>query len=150
MQLFSKTVNYKPTHKKKNTYVVMISPFCDLKMFALCKDTPMAIIKENGTARQTGAAWLTATKFPNPAAQYMVNAHQQLKPIMGELATTIAEYLDKNTGAPVLQLFPTSVHVFDGYETDYRAHLNHASRRDLKYQIEKRRKMCEMLNQNSK
>jgi len=119
-------------------------------MFALCQDTPMAVSKKNGVPQQTGEAWTTATRFPNPSAQYMVNEYKQLQPIMGELAATIIEYLDKNTDAPVLQLFPTSVYVFDGYETDYMSHLNHASRQDLKYQIEKRRKMLEIQNQKSK
>jgi len=150
MQLFSKTVDYKPTHKKKNTYVVKISPFHSLKMFALCGDTPMLVTKKNGASAQTGEAWATATRFPNPFAQYMVNEYPQLQPVMGNLSTTIVEYLDKDTGAPVLQLYPTSVYVFDGYENDYMSHLNHASRRDLNHQIEQRRKMLEMLNQKSK
>ena len=58
---------------------------------------------------------------------------------MGEkMASTIVEYLDKETGRPVLMLVPTTCHIFDGYENNYMERLNHASRRDLEYQMRKR------------
>ena len=58
-----------------------------------------------------------------------------------KISTQIIEYLDKATGKPVIQVYPDSFYIFDGYEENCMAHLNHASRRDLNKQIELRKKL---------
>ncbi|MDE5615768.1 MAG: hypothetical protein K2I81_02970 [Alphaproteobacteria bacterium] len=63
------------------------------------------------------------------------------------MATTIIEYLDKETNKPVATLFPTYLHIHDGYDNSFYTHLNHASRKDLQYQIMLRRKALEKGNQ---
>jgi hypothetical protein len=63
-------------------------------------------------------------------------------------ASTIIEYLDKDTNQPVLYVFPHGVHINDGYETTYAKHLNHASRRDLDKQIKLRQELASRASQN--
>lgn len=128
----------KPTHKKKNTFVVKFSPLYDATLFQGCKSTPLAVVKQNGALVQNESSWLNATKFPNPCAYNMAAEYKVLAPVMGELASTITEYLDKETGQPVLMLFPTTdVYIFDGFEENYMTRLNHASRRDFYYRVQK-------------
>lgn len=127
--------------KKKNTYQVKFSPLAPLHYFSGCKTTPMAVIILNGKQIQTDG-WLKCTEFPNPGASDMVTKQNTLREIMGEkISTQIIEYLDKNTGKPVVQVFPEMMYVFDGYEQDYMQHLNHASRRDLNKQIALRERL---------
>lgn len=131
------------TNKKKNTYIVAMSNLARLDLFELCRHTPLAIITKNGQTVQPTGTWMITTDFPNPGAHNMVMEYKALKPYMGTLSTTIVEYLDKETGKPVIQLYPTSAHVFDGYESNYMSRLNHASRRDLNYQIKIRQQMID-------
>ena len=127
--------------KKKNTYQVQFSPLAPLHFFEGCKTTPMAVVILNGKQVQSGG-WLKCTEFPNPGASDMARKHTVLREIMGEkISTQIIEYLDKNTGKPVVQVFPEMMYVFDGYEQDYMQHLNHASRRDLTKQIALRERL---------
>ena len=107
------------THKKKNTYIVKVNNLmADTSAFGMCQNTPLPVIVQNGQRVQNGTgAWMRGTNFPNPAAASMQAEFDVLKPVMGEkLASMIIEYLDKDTGRPVLTLFPTSVYVHDGYE----------------------------------
>lgn len=128
--------------KKKNTYKIMFNPFTAYEMFALCKNTPLAIIELNGIRQDTQSGWVSAKDFPNPCATDMAAQQELIKKITGEkIATTIIEYLDKSTGKPVIQIYPGMIHIFDEYEQDYESHLNHKSRRDLKYQIALREKL---------
>ncbi len=137
--------------KKKNTYKIMFGPFPDYKMFELCKTTPLAIIELNGVRQDTSSGWLSAKDFPNPCANEMARNKSADTEIMGEkLATTIIEYLDKNTGKPVIQIYPGMIYVFDEYESDYMSHLNHKSRRDLQYQINLREKIWRDFAQSQK
>ena len=70
---------------------------------------------------------------------------------MGDkMASTVIEYLDKETGKPVLMLFPTTCYIFDGYENNYMQHLNHASRRDFEHQIKMREQCINKMRQNQK
>ena len=127
--------------KKKNTYQVQFSPLAPLQCFSGCKTTPLAVIILNGKQIQSGG-WMSCTGFPNPGASDMAAKHTALREFMGEkLSTQIIEYLDKETGKPVVQIFPTLLHVFDGYEENYMLHLNHASRRDLQKQIALRERL---------
>ena len=129
----------KPSKKKKNTYTIAFNGMIDMGLFAYCKQTPMPLITINGQKQETNTGWIKSKEFPNPyanemAQRYIENAHK-----LGEkIATTIIEYLDKETNKPVVQLYPTTMHVFDGYEQDYKTRLNHATRRDLQHEIEKR------------
>lgn len=135
----TKTVR-RAQQKKKNTYVLKISGLQSMPgIFAMCKSTPLPVIVKNGQQTQSESDWMAATSFPNPGALHMQMEYKFLEPYMGEkMASTIVEYLDKETGRPVLMLFPTTCHIFDGYENNYMEHLNHASRRDLQYQMHKR------------
>lgn len=134
--------------KKKNTYSIKISHMVNYAMFELCKKTPLVIAKKNGTEIKHTSTWDVATEFPNPNALVMGMHFKLLKDQIGErLATTIIEYLDKETNKPVISLFPTGAHIHDGYKNDYEQHLNHASRKDLAYQIMLRRQAFEKANQ---
>ena len=156
---------FRPTRKKKNTYVVSLSNILgDLSVF---EETPLAVVTLNGETVQNNTDWLKAIKFPNPGAKYMYQSHGRLSIIMGEkLASTIVEYLDKKTGEPILTLFPQNWLFFnnskktavvwvekDGNDTVFRFSanntlteqdiaefdkLNHASKQDLFAQVGRR------------
>lgn len=128
----------KPSQKKKKTIVIKFSPLYDTTLFQGRKSTPLAIVKENSTKIQNESGWLKCTEFPNPCAYHMAAEYKILAPIMGELASTITEYMDKETGQPVLMLFPTTdVYIFDSFEENYMSRLNHASRRNFYYRVNK-------------
>lgn len=136
------------THKKKNTYIVKVNNLmADMSAFGMCQNTPLPVIVQNGQRVQNGTgAWMRGTNFPNPAAASMQAEFDVLEPVMGEkLASMIIEYLDKDTGRPVLTLFPTSTYVHDGYEKNYMVHLNHASRQDLNHQLKIREQLIDKL-----
>lgn len=139
--------------KKKNTYTIAFSEIAPKNVFQLCRETPLGIIKKNGKQIQKQTDWLTCTPFPNPAACEMETVYRGVKNIIGEtIATTIIEYLDKETGEPVCQLYPHTLHIFDGYKKTYMKHLNHASRRDLQHQIKIRQELLSKVynNQNNR
>ena len=81
----------------------------------------------------------------------MKNISEQLSKVDLVVANTIIEYLDKDTGQLVITLFPHGGVTEDKYDEDYEQHLNHATRQDLKRQIELRRKLWEQYaNQKTK
>ncbi len=129
--------------KKKNTYVLKLSGImANPQLFQLCRTTPLPVITKNGAAATTPNGWVSGVPFPNPCAISMHAEYEKVLPYMGnKMASTVIEYLDKENGKPVLMLFPTTCHIFDGYEDDYMKHLNHASRRDFERQI-KMREQC--------
>lgn len=130
------------SQKKKNTYQVKFSPLMPAYLFELCSHTPLGVVVLNGKQIQTKDGWISTTDFPNPGASDMAKKQTVLREIMGEkIATQIVEYLDKETGKPVLQIYPEIMYVFDGYENNYMSRLNHASRRDLKRQIALRERL---------
>lgn len=139
------------SHKKKNTYVVKLNNmFFNFTLFQLCNDTPMPVVILNGREIQQNNSWLSGTKFPNPNTYNMIAEYPQLEPTMGKLSCTIVEYLDKDNGRPVLKLFPSTIYIHNGYEKDYMTHLNHASRRDLEYQIQLRARLIDKALQNKR
>lgn len=72
----------------------------------------------------------------------MAQKHKILSEIMGpKLSCQIIEYLDKETGKPVVQIYPESMYVFDEYDNNYMQRLNHATRQDLQKQIALREKL---------
>ena len=128
--------------KKKNTYQIQFSTLAPAHFFCMCKATPLAVVVLNGKQVQENTGWLKCTEFPNPCACDMAKKHTVLREIMGDkISTQIIEYLDKETGKPVVQVFPEMMHVFDGYEENYMTRLNHASRRDLQKQIALRERL---------
>ena len=128
--------------KKKNTYQIKFSPFAQADLFSLCKNTPLAVVVLNGKQVQENNGLLSCTEFPNPCATRMAANQRFLSEALGsKISTQIIEYLDKATGKPVIQVYPDSFYIFDGYEENCMAHLNHASRRDLNKQIELRKKL---------
>lgn len=123
------------TKKKKNTYIIRNKVMSDLNLFSLCRFTPLPVIEINGQKQENSTGWMSSTQFPNPAAHNLIIAFEQLKPVMGErLASTIVEYLDKDSLEPVALLFPTNEIMFRGKHDEFMKRLNHASRQDLKRQ----------------
>ncbi|MCM1224822.1 MAG: plasminogen receptor (KT) [Lachnospiraceae bacterium] len=130
----------KPTKKKKNTYIVHLNTFTAHGMHAWCDTTPLTVVTLNGKPTDNvGKAFMTATRFPNPGASQMevlFNNAPEWRIIGGDKMTqTIIEYLDKESGKPVLVLYPTGhvsslVHGMDA-NTVVGTRLNHASRRDF-------------------
>ena len=97
------------------------------------------------------SGWLACTPFPNPYACEMAAHYPHIREIFGEkVSTTIIEYLDKETGQPVAQIYPHLLHVFDGFEDNFMERLNHASRRDLEYQVALRKKLAARYNSRQK
>ncbi len=131
------------SQKKKNTYIIRLGKqFSSAHLFEFCPTTPLAIMEKNGAATTNkDKAFLTCTHFPNPGAHIMAAGYPRFKEIMGtRMASTIVEYLDKETGEPVALLYP---HTVLYKRPDYMARLNHASRRDLERQIAMRNAMFE-------
>lgn len=131
----------KNSKKLKTTYVCQIkNTMMSPGVFSLCKTTPMPVVIVNGEQIQNTSGYISSQRFPNPGANNMTIHFKDLEPIMGErLASTIVEYLDKTTKEPIICLYPTNDIAFKG--TSFEAaveRLNHATRRDLKRQIEKR------------
>ena len=130
------------SQKKKNTYQVKFSPLMPAYLFELCSHPPLGVVVLNGKQNQDSTGWISTTNFPHPGAADMAKKQTVLREIMGEkIATQIVEYLDKETGKPVLQIYPEMMYVFDGYENNYMSRLNHASRRDLNKQIALRERL---------
>ncbi len=129
------------TRKKKNTYVIDVCRSTTSPLFEFAKSTHVVVTTKNGTSVQTPGPFKDLTAFPNPGAFEMILNYPQLLPINKKLAETVIEYLDKDTGATVCYLFPTTIHLCDGYKDSYLAHLNHATRQDLDHQMKIRHAM---------
>lgn len=114
----------------------------------------MVVVELNGKKVNQDTGWKSGTEFPNPGASDMVVAFKQLQPIMGEkLASTIVEYLDKETNEPVAMLFPTNDIMYrEDAGKNFTNRLNHATRQDLKRQMSVREKYLKKLaeKQNQK
>ncbi|MDE6481833.1 MAG: hypothetical protein K2L25_03390 [Alphaproteobacteria bacterium] len=126
--------------KKKNTYSIKFKHLVNYRMFELSDSTPLVVAKKNGTEIKQTGVWDVTTEFPNPGAIDMGLNFEPLKNQIGEkMATTIIEYLDKETNRPVVTVFPTYLYIHNGYDNNFHTHLNHATRKDLQYQITMRR-----------
>lgn len=139
-----------PTKKLKNTYVITFDTMMDESVWQLCRNTKLAVKTMDGENVQSDNGWKELTDFPNPCAYNMVCAYKALSKVMGEkLASTIVVYGDKTDRETArIMLFPTNEIMFYGKDSkSAKAQLNHASRRDLKYQMAKRQKYLDMLNQ---
>ena len=126
---------------KKNTYVIDCSNFNYL-LFSEQPITPLIIIEKNGkpisdfgTSKKT-----PSLQFPNPCAYEMTINYKNFESVMGKLAQTIIEYLDKDTNETVAILFPTNEIMCREDYPDFEKRLNHESRKDLQYQMKLREK----------
>lgn len=137
-----------PTKKLKNTYVVTFDTLMDERVWQLCPTSKLAVVKIDGESVADKGGFRSLTDFPNPFAYRMVCAYKDLAPVMGkDLAGTIVVYGDKtDKETACVMLFPNNEVAV--YGKDGLKRLNHASRRDLKYQMTKRQKYLDMLNQN--
>ena len=143
-----KSPHTRPTKKKKNTYVVHLDNLALKSMcFAMSNKMPFIVRSINGQHAPETPLLL----FPNPAASTMAHQYHSMSRIMDlKMACTIIEYLDKETGQPVLQLYPNQLYIFSGFEHNYMSRLNHASRRDLKYHIAQREQLWKRYNMQAR
>lgn len=130
-----KRTQFKNTNKKKNTYIINVPAYEFYALFMNKEFTPLPVKIINGVSVNENSAFYETKPFPNPGAFQMVLGYRELAAINHNAASTITEYLDKETNKPVLYMFPTGFYVNAEYKTNYMSRLNHASRRDLKYRI---------------
>lgn len=124
--------------KEKNIYTIDLDASAPAAMYSEREFTPLVVESINGEEiiHEDSRLIRYALKFPNPCANRMVAEQHLLAEALGpQISTRIFEYLDKKTGKPVVQVYPDSVHIFEGYEKDYLSHLSHAMRRDLNQRI---------------
>lgn len=137
----------KKSSKKKNTYILQIPEMLmPSHKIGIPKNIPLPLIIKNGKNIQSDYG-VTATKyFPTTDVCHMQWEYVATQRYMGQkLASTVVEYLDKETNKPVLILFPTTCHIFKEYSKNYMSRLNHASRRDLEYEMQKRSRLIESM-----
>lgn len=145
------TTSNKMQKKKKNTYVIDCSNF-DYLIFSEQPTTPLIVLEKNGKpiSSPDESKITPSIPFPNPCAYEMTSKYKEFKPIMGKLAQTIVEYLDKDTNESIAILFPSNEIMYRKDYPDFKKRLNHASRQDLKKQLEIRQNFLEKLKQNQK
>lgn len=124
----------------------------NLSLFSSELATPMTVIELNGKKLSNSYGWKDCVEFPNPAAANMITSFKKLEKIMGErLASTIVEYLDKDTNDPVAMLFPTNEIMYrDDIGQDFTQRLNHATRQDLRRQLAVRERFLKKLTEKQK
>lgn len=124
--------------KKKNTYIVNYKSPEFYKSQRFDDELPLEVVEINGKAVPHNAGKIHLESFPNPSAFKMLESHEMLKSVMGtRLASTIVEYLDKDTYEIVAILFPMEM-MYNSELSDYMARLNHVTKKDLRYQIKRR------------
>lgn len=124
--------------KKKYTYVVNYKSPEFYKSQRFDDELSLEVVEINGKAIPHNAGKIHLESFPNPSAFKMLESHEMLKSVMGtRLASTIVEYLDKETYEIVAILFPTEV-MYSSEHPNFMDRLNHATKRDLRYQIKRR------------
>ncbi len=132
-------MNTDKKYVNKDEYVIrMGGVFMNPELFSACESTQLPVETKNGEAMAMSGGWIETQAFPNPCATVMLREYAALEPHMGVTARTIINYLDKDTNQPVATMFPSNVHVHDGYEDDYMKHLNFATREDFKREQAKR------------
>lgn len=143
------------TRKKKNTYIVNLNTIMIPGAHELCQSSPLPVIKINGVETENAhRGWMSGTNFPNPGAstiEKLWHRCPEWRIIMGnKMASTIIEYMDKESGKPVLQLYPSG-HVVsmtgdNDIEKIVATRLNHASRNDIVYQHKRIAELVEIVN----
>ena len=134
--------------KKKNTYLINFNVMCNFNVFSECKETPLPLLCKNGEKPASNSGWIKSKPFPNPCAYDMAVTYE-LSEMGSKIASTIIEYLDKDTNEPVVQLYPSSYYVFND-NADFLSRLNHASKRDFQYELEKRMQIINAAAQKTK
>lgn len=129
----------------KNTYVFSINRLVAHRFARGLFDTShVALVRRNGEHTYEQKNILTDGSVDIAHCVNMIQDYDLLEPVMGIIAATAVEYLDKDTGKPVVILFPASTHFCHGYDaTTYNKHLNHTSRHDLAYQMRIREQMID-------
>ena len=132
----------------KNTYVFEINHNVAGRFErGLFNPAELAVVRKNGEHTYSQKNILTDGTVDASHMHNMIQCYDMLEPHMGIIAATAIEYLDKDTGNPVIILFPASAHICREYDhKTYSNHLNHAARRDLAYQIQLRNIMIERVN----
>ncbi len=111
--------------EKKDTYTI-----------ALDGTVGLNIVTVNG---HVAGRDVCAPMIPMAELAQMYTEHTEMTFIYGrKMATTIIEYRDKDTNAPIAVIYPQGFFVYPGYESNYRSRMNHATRRDFEYQIRRR------------
>ena len=124
------------SRKKKTTYIVKIDGvLANYSAYEMCKNTPLIVLEKNGEYQSSGG-WDVATEFLNPGANDMDVNFKLYKQIFGErIASMVIEYNDRETGKPVITLFPNIILSQYSKLADSLARLNHETRRDCVRQI---------------
>ncbi|MBO7509239.1 MAG: hypothetical protein J6T57_03120 [Alphaproteobacteria bacterium] len=136
-----KTIDRSKSRKKKTTYVVEIDGMLvNYSSFEKCENTPLVVSEKNGEVQQQNdSGWKLTTMFKNPGANAMVTNSKLFKLIFGEkIARMIIEYNDKETGKPIITLFPDMIYTEYGGIAESLTHLNHETCRDCLRQIKLR------------
>lgn len=131
---------------KKNTYVINCSNFNYL-VFCEQPFIPLEVQEKNGIPLKKHDKNEKTVHFPNPCAYEMTINYKNFKSVMGKLAKTIIEYLDKETNESIAMLFPTNELMCREDYPDFEKRLNHASRKDLKYQMKLREKLLKQIKE---
>ena len=128
------------SRKRKNAYVVKIEGvLANYNAFGGCKEMPLIVAEKNGEIQKTDG-WAATTMFKNPGALDIVLNHEKYKEIFGErIASMIIDYCDKNSGIPVVTLFPNMIWVDGENMNDVLGRMNHETRRDCLRQIKMRK-----------
>lgn len=134
----------RPSKKLKNTYIIKQTVFMNPTLFERCKTTPLGVIEQNGEKLPHDNGWGQCKQFINPGPTTMYAHYQYYMNIMTDtekrMASTIVEYLDKETRTPVAYMYPNGDLITNKYDNlpDLMSRLNHATRRDMVQQSKKR------------
>lgn len=131
---------------KKNTYVINYSNFNYL-VFCEQPSIPLEVQEKNGKTLKKHEKNEKILHFPNPCAYEMTINYKNFESVMGKLAKTIVEYLDKETNESIAMLFPTNEIMCREDYPDFEKRLNHASRKDLQYQMRLREKFLKQMKE---
>ena len=143
----TQSIPTRPSKKLKNTYIIKQTAFMNPLLFEHCETTPLGVIEKNGEKMPHDNGWGKCEQFVNPGPATMYARYHYYMDIMTDtekrLASTIVEYLDKETRTPVAYMYPNGDLVTNKYDNlpDLMARLNHATRRDMTQQSKKRTEM---------
>lgn len=125
--------------KKKITYKINYSNKANYSIFSSLEGTLLPVKEINGINVQSETGCFHCEIFPNPGAINMMLNYKILEKVMGNhLASTVIEYLDKETEDTVALLFPTNELMYPEDTPNFMERLNHASRQDLAFQMKRR------------
>ena len=133
--------------KKKHTYIVNYKSPEFYKSQRFEEALSLEVVEINGKTVSHNAENVHLESFPNPSAFKMLESHEVLKSVMGaRLASTIVEYLDKETYEIVAVLFPMEM-MYNSEVPNFMDRLNHVTKKDLRYQIKRREMFLRQLEE---